>query len=172
MHRAAEADAPGAAGLRGTSQFAIVVPGPTRPDVLAARGAPQAPYLAASTPLPAPLLPVVEVERSSPRAQTPNIQDEPPALQAEVLWSAVDEMTDPTREGSSRDAAVPLAAAGLIASTGYVLLNTRTGLWLLSLMTSRPLWKDFDPLEVLFAWEEESDGKEEETDESLVSIVG
>src|SRR5450432_4600265 len=41
---------------------------------------------------------------------------------------------------------------GVIAASGYVLLNSRLGLWLLGLLTSQPLWKQFDPLEVLYAW--------------------
>ena len=59
------------------------------------------------------------------------------------------------------------ASTGALASAGYVLLNTRAGLWMFSALTARPLWKDFDPLEVLFAWEEE---REEDT-ESLQSLV-
>jgi hypothetical protein len=61
----------------------------------------------------------------------------------------------------------------VLASAGYVLLNTRTGLWLLSLLTAKPLWRQFDPLEILYAWEQEGGGraKEEEDGETLVSLV-
>ena len=58
---------------------------------------------------------------------------------------------------------------GLVATSGYVLLNTRAGYWLLSLLTSRPLWKEFDPLEVLFDLENEGGSRgNEETLQSLV----
>ena len=63
-----------------------------------------------------------------------------------------------------------LIGTGLIASAGYMLLNTRTGFWLLSLMASRPLWKQFDPLEILYSWEEESMERETK-EETLLSLV-
>jgi hypothetical protein len=44
-----------------------------------------------------------------------------------------------------------------IASTGFILLNSRSVYWLISALTSRPLWKGFDPLEVIFAWEQEQE---------------
>jgi hypothetical protein len=66
-----------------------------------------------------------------------------------------------------------LAGTGILAGTGYVLLNSRLGLWLLGLLTARPLWKQFDPLEVLYAWED--DGRRRATDdeeeETLMSLV-
>jgi hypothetical protein len=76
--------------------------------------------------------------------------------------------TASTAEGTT------VAAAGVMATSGYLLLNTRAGLWLLSLLASRPLWKQFDPMEVLFAWEEETRRRGQdaaEDDESLVSLV-
>ncbi len=61
---------------------------------------------------------------------------------------------------------------GVIAASGYVLLNSRLGLWLLGLLTSQPLWKQFDPLEVLYAWEEEDDQvKDDSEEETLLSLV-
>jgi hypothetical protein len=66
------------------------------------------------------------------------------------------------------------ALSATVATAGYVLLNTRTGFWLLSLLTARPLWQQFDPLEVLYAWEKErgeggADGDEEK--KSLLDLV-
>ena len=52
----------------------------------------------------------------------------------------------------------PISAtlSGIAAFTaGYVLLTSRTTSWLLSLLIARPLFKQFDPLEILFAWEQE-----------------
>jgi hypothetical protein len=94
-------------------------------------------------------------------------------LQSNLLWNAFDRLS---QEITSSDAIVevgPVALTGLVATSGYVLLNTRAGYWLLSLLTSQPLWKQFDPLEVLSAGEEEagagrSAGEQEET---LLSLV-
>jgi hypothetical protein len=66
------------------------------------------------------------------------------------------------------------ALSTVVATAGYVLLNTRTGYWLLSLLTARPLWQQLDPLEVLYAWEKErgalgADGDEEK--KSLLDLV-
>jgi hypothetical protein len=77
----------------------------------------------------------------------------------------------PWLDGTRESAA--LIGTGVIATTGYVLLNSRLGLWVLSLLTSQPLWQQFDPLEVLYAWDErkqetERDGDDEET---LVTLV-
>ena len=47
--------------------------------------------------------------------------------------------------------------ATIVASSGYVFLNSRVAYWLISALSSRPLWKGFDPLEVIFAWEQEEE---------------
>jgi hypothetical protein len=60
---------------------------------------------------------------------------------------------------------------GAIAASGYVLLNSRLGLWLLGLLTSQPLWKQFDPLDVLYAWENEDRVTEDQEEETLLSLV-
>jgi hypothetical protein len=70
---------------------------------------------------------------------------------------------------------------GVAASAGYVFLSSRGGSFLLSALTARPLWKQFDPLEVLFAWETEkgrrrargllAEEEEEEDRETLQSLV-
>ena len=66
-----------------------------------------------------------------------------------------------------------LIGTGILASSGYVLFNSRLGLWLLGLLTARPLWKQFDPQDVLYAWEngdryQATDADDEETLMSLV----
>ncbi|HJT77183.1 MAG TPA: hypothetical protein VJ739_08275, partial [Gemmataceae bacterium] len=63
-----------------------------------------------------------------------------------------------------------LVGTGVLATTGYLLLNTRTGVWLLSLLAARPLWKELDPLEVLYAWEREQE-RDDEDGETLLSLV-
>ncbi len=46
----------------------------------------------------------------------------------------------------------------MAASIGYVLWNFQSFYWVVSALTARPLWKSFDPLDVLDLLEQESDG--------------
>jgi hypothetical protein len=65
-----------------------------------------------------------------------------------------------------------VAATGLMATAGYVLLNTRAFAWLLTLLASQPVWKEFDPLEVIYAWEEAEEKRQlGNKGESLLSLV-
>jgi hypothetical protein len=66
-----------------------------------------------------------------------------------------------------------IMGVGILAGSGYVLLNSRLALWLLGLVTAQPLWKQFDPLDVLYAWEEDEQnrGLDEEDEETLMSLV-
>ena len=67
-----------------------------------------------------------------------------------------------------------IAVTGLLASAGYVLLNTRAGVWALSLLTSRPLWNELDPLEIVCAWDKASEQHSATgaaQDETLLSLV-
>jgi hypothetical protein len=94
-------------------------------------------------------------------------------LPSNLLWNAFDRLSE---ELSSRDTQVEvdaMALTGLVATSGYVLLNTRAGYWLMSLLTSRPLWKQFDPLEVLADWETGDDARSasHEPEETLLSLV-
>ncbi len=95
-----------------------------------------------------------------------------PTLPVELLWTALDragEQLDTSRGASELNAA---AVTGLVASAGYVLLNTRAGIWLVSLLAAKPLWRRFDPLDVLFAWEKEARAAGAgEDDESLVTLA-
>jgi hypothetical protein len=88
-----------------------------------------------------------------------------------VLRALQEAETESGRQTSSSEDSVVMA--GVLATSGYLLLNSRVGLWLLSLLTSAPAWKQFDPMEVLFAWEEEQKrrGEQPEDEESLVSLV-
>lgn len=66
-----------------------------------------------------------------------------------------------------------MLGTGILAGTGYLLLNSRLGLWLLGLVTAQPMWKQFDPLEVLYAWEEDDRNRTiaDEDEETLMSLV-
>jgi hypothetical protein len=69
-------------------------------------------------------------------------------------------LEETAEEGPVPEMVRTVIGVSAVASTGYVLLNSRIAYWLLSILGSRPLWKGFDPLEVIYAWEEE---QEEET---------
>jgi hypothetical protein len=60
-------------------------------------------------------------------------------------------------EGPVPEVVRTMIGVSAVASTGYVLLNSRIAYWLLSILSSRPIWKGFDPLEVIYAWEEEQE---------------
>jgi hypothetical protein len=88
-----------------------------------------------------------------------------------VLREAREEPTTvPAPAGMSREVTA-VVGTGLLASTGYLLLNTRAGLWLLGLFMAKPLWKEFDPLEVLYAWEREEMARGTEDGETLLTLV-
>ncbi|MCI0464020.1 MAG: hypothetical protein L0Z62_44365 [Gemmataceae bacterium] len=94
-------------------------------------------------------------------------------LPAELLWTGLDRAGEQGEIATLSTEVHGIALTGLMAGAGYVLLNTRAVYWLLSLLAARPLWRRFDPLEVLFAWEKEAGQADSaEQDESLVSLAG
>jgi hypothetical protein len=95
-------------------------------------------------------------------------------LQMDLAWNAPEHEGEQIGTDQPLAQVGPVALTGLVAASGYVLLNTRAGYWVLSLLMSRPLWKQFDPMEVLFAWEKEGKGAKQDRDEheeTLVSLV-
>jgi hypothetical protein len=126
--------------------------------------------VASSAPPPADLTTsetsLVRMERDAGRAAG----ERGAFLESNVLWNALERVGDQLSTSDPLLEVGPVALTGLVATSGYLLLNTRAGYWLLSLLTSRPLWKQFDPLEVLFAWEKEGHDANgnEETLQSLV----
>jgi hypothetical protein len=68
-------------------------------------------------------------------------------------------------------------ATTAVASAGYALFSGRGAVWVLSLLAARPLWKQFDPMEILFAWEIEKEERtrngrpDEKKGETLQSLV-
>lgn len=50
---------------------------------------------------------------------------------------------------------VVMVGTGVVASAGYVFLQSRACYLLLSLMTAKPLWNQYDPLAILDDWEED-----------------
>jgi hypothetical protein len=76
-----------------------------------------------------------------------------------------------------RATADTIVVSGSVAVAGYVLLNTRAVYWFLSALLARPaVWRRFDPLEVVYAWEKDGGRRPRSSgadgDESLQSIVG
>jgi streptogramin lyase len=93
----------------------------------------------------------------------------------ELLWQELDDLQRDLTSGGLEVAAQQVFGAAVVAYAGYALLGSRSGIWLLSLLMARPLWKEFDPLQVLVNWEEEKkkragDGHDDE-DETLQSMV-
>ncbi|MDR3632663.1 MAG: MBG domain-containing protein, partial [Isosphaeraceae bacterium] len=105
---------------------------------------------------------------------------QPPALAGLIappdrLWEALDNIEKQVAAGHPFDKLEEVIGVGAVAYVGYVLLHARGGYVLLSLLTSRPLWSEMDPLAVLSDWEKERKrpggtpaGEEEETLQSLI----
>jgi hypothetical protein len=85
-----------------------------------------------------------------------------------LFWQALDKVEEQFGVGSSLEQAGRLSMGAFLAGAAYLLLNTRARDWLVGLLAARPLWRDLDPLEILFAWEKESAREEED---SLVDLV-
>ena len=149
----------------------------------------------------APVAPVVDGAAAPPPppSVTPQAAPAPPPPQAAPAaeaataeaaraftpeWSApifqqleqvAGDLTDDSHEAA---AVTTLAFGGAAAAAGYVLLNTRAVLWFLSALLARPaVWRRFDPLDVIYAWELEGAGRPDHMadpggDDSLQSIVG
>ena len=97
-----------------------------------------------------------------------------PEVRSFLHDNSVPYLVKPFEVGDLISQARRLLQKTIAATAGYVLLNTRAGLWLLSALATRPVWKQFDPLEVLYDWDGTSgqaarDQQGEE--ESLLSLV-
>lgn len=79
------------------------------------------------------------------------------ALRDGLLWSAMELFEETPTAETLPEVVRTVVGASVIASTGYVFLNSRIAYWVISALSTRPLWKGFDPLEVIFAWEEEEE---------------
>jgi len=91
------------------------------------------------------------------------------------LWGQLDDLDKKSSTEMSEKQVVGVVGTGLVAYAGYVLLNSRVGYLVLSLLTARPLWGQVDPLAVLMDWEQEAkrNGKssDDEEEESLQSLI-
>ncbi len=103
----------------------------------------------------------------------------PPVItfRSDLLGRQLDALADDLAEDVQAAKQTGLVVfTGALASAGYVVLKTRLGSWLLSVVAARPLWKQLDPLEVLFIWEQEKQRRQAQQDpedeETLQSLVG
>jgi hypothetical protein len=145
-----------------------VVPTPAPPPPVTAQITTPPPPSRSTTP------PSAATVASSPAPQSSLA---PPVLQTEVLWSELDEF-QPRVESTPVQAFVEAGVVtGVLASAGYLIVSARASYWLLTLLLARPLvWKRFDPMEVLFAWEKEkqrrrANGDADDNGETLQSLV-
>ncbi len=91
------------------------------------------------------------------------------------VFTALDQVSKDVRsEVKVQVVADAVVATGVVVSAGYVLLNTKIVYWFISALLVRPaVWTRFDPIDVLYAWDEGRDDEPEGTsdDESLQSMV-
>jgi hypothetical protein len=99
----------------------------------------------------------------------------PPVPQLEPdnpVFGGLDDLTHEVGRGRGVTAVTgTVVGTGVVATAGYVLLSPRLAYWFLSaLLARRTVWKPFDPLEVVYAWEREK-GVGDGDDESLEKMV-
>jgi hypothetical protein len=122
--------------------------------------------------------PPVKLEQDAPvAANDPAVAEAGLSLNQDALWSALDKLQQEIDSGTDLTAGIAAGVTiGVAATACYVLLSSRAVLWVIMALLSRPLWRQWDPLEVLFAWEKEQEkrravGTDGEAEESLQSIV-
>ena len=99
------------------------------------------------------------------------------SLPSEAVFAGVDQAAADLRTATEeRGTTDTLVVTGSVAVAGYVLLNTRAVYWFLSALLARPaVWRRFDPLDVIYAWERDRDGRpavpDADADSTLASIV-
>ena len=82
--------------------------------------------------------------------------------------AVADAAREETHEIALTEAAV---VTGVSLTAGYVLLNTRAVYWFLSAVLARPaIWRPFEPLEVIYAWERDPDARTGDED-SLAALL-
>jgi hypothetical protein len=161
------------AGPHNPVSAVAVMPTPPTPESSSAIvPAPPAPMTAAPVPPTAPRSVPAPAGSAPPAVVAP--PSTAPVLETSALFAALDEF-QPAIEDQPASTAVSVGVVtGVLASAGYLIMSARASYWLLTLLMARPLiWKRFDPLEVLFAWEQEKKRQSANgaTDESLQSLV-
>jgi len=162
---------------RAVSDAGRVLVGADNPAAEAAAAppaAPDAPKFAAPVPdAPKPALPPAAVTPPAPPstlaaaagAPAGAVIDSPPpvvALEAtSPVFAEIDRAAEDLRaEAQAQTMTDAVVVTGAAATAGYVLLNTRAVYWFLSALLARPaVWRRFDPLDVIYAWEHDQKGK-------------
>ncbi|HEX4607948.1 MAG TPA: Ig-like domain-containing protein [Urbifossiella sp.] len=144
---------------------------PSLPPEVRPAPAPQPPTTAPGLPLAAPASVAAAI---APAVTIPAGEFVP----NEAVLASIDRArTELRAEAEARATTDTLVVSGGVAVAGYVLLNTRAVYWFLSALLVRPaVWRRFDPLDVVYAWEQEGGrrprARDAGEDESLESIVG
>ncbi len=132
---------------------------------------PQSPTPSSAPVLP-PSPPAVFVAPAAPPVTVPAAELVPPA----AILAAIDQVrTDLRADVTARATTDTIVVSGGVAVAGYALLNTRAVYWFLSALLARPaVWRRFDPLDVVYAWERDRGRtpRAADPDESLQTMVG
>ena len=124
-------------------------------------------------------------------SSTPDVRTSQPAMTSSVssltaadveaadsVFAQLDRAADAIASDADEQALTnTLAVSSGVAVAGYMMLNTRSIYWFLSAFLARPaVWRRFDPLEVIYAWERErvdvmKRHEEPKDEESLLSMV-
>ena len=164
---------PGFAALPGEGGLGAIVGPEAVPGPIAIPG-PQGQPAVPSDPAGSVGLGPGRVRQQAPsNNRTPQGQAASPREALGTLYRDLDRMSEQVDTARWPEKAEATLVVTLAASVGYVLLNAKGLGWVLSLLLARPLYKDFDPLEVILAWEEDAANRrpEEDEDESLQTIV-
>jgi hypothetical protein len=98
-----------------------------------------------------------------------------PAAEEELITGLKDLDQQVHQQARTRTVAEVAVASGVVATAGYVFLSPRLALWFLgALAARRAVWKPFDPLEVVYAWERDEKKRKAGAapdDDSLESMV-
>lgn len=163
-------------GPGGPALVSVNVPSPATvpaPPVLPTMPAvpPLPPAGPVETPVRPILIPPPEVAATGPAARAL-----PPAAE-DALDTELTELSEQVQSVKTGRVVTDVTiATGVVATAGYVFLAPKLAYWLLSaLLARRTVWKPFDPLEVVCAWEDGQAKKrrpDDADDESLQSLVG
>jgi hypothetical protein len=139
-------------------------PAQAPPAAQAAPANAPAPAPAVVAPIPAPVLPLA-ASLAELRAQ---IQ-----AQIQAQTSHFNSVADTAARHASTEKRIVNAALTISAAVtaGYALLASQLLSWAIAFLTAQPLWRRFDPLEILFAWDEEKRRRRKNDKERLTSLV-
>ncbi len=119
------------------------------------------------------VLPTTPPVAAPPTAPEVVAQVTPTVSVPDSYLEPLDRVRDELRaEAAERATTDTIVVTGGVAVAGVVLLNTRAVYWFLSALLARPaVWRRFDPLDVLYAWERDG-ARGAGPDDSLQSMVG